>query len=65
MSFAIIPYQSSLLQTHLGQITDQPMILWAKGDTGFLLKLMIGFVGIRRPSEYAQLHTRRITRELA
>ena len=64
MGFAIIPCQSSLLQTHLGQITDPPMILWAKGNTGLLLKPMIGIVGTRRPSEYAHLHTRRITREL-
>jgi DNA processing protein len=65
MGFVIIPYQSSLLQTHLGQITDPPIILWAKGDTGLLLKPMIAVVGTRRPSAYAQLHTRRITRDLA
>ena len=65
MGFAIIPYQSSLLQTHLEQITDPPIILWAKGDTGLLLKPMIAIVGTRRPSAYAQLHTRRITRDLA
>jgi DNA processing protein len=65
MGFAIIPCQSSLLQTHLGQITDPPIIFWAKGDTGILLKPMIGIVGTRQPSAYAQLHTQRITRELA
>jgi len=44
MGFTIIPYQSSLLQTHLGQITDPPIILWAKGNTGLLLKLMLSFI---------------------
>lgn len=65
MGFLLVPYHTPALQAHLGQISDPPIVLWAKGDLGLLLKPMIGIVGTRRPSSYAHRHTQRITLELA
>ena len=65
MGFGFIPYHALLLQAHLGQIIDPPIVLWAKGDQSLLDKPMVAVVGTRRPSAYALRHTQKITRELA
>ena len=65
MGFGFIPYRALLLQAHLGQIIDPPIVLWAKGDQSLLDKPMVAVVGTRRPSAYALRHTQKITRELA
>ena len=65
MGFGFIPYRALLLQAHLGQIIDPPIVLWAKGGQSLLHKPMVAVVGTRRPSAYALRHTQKITRELA
>lgn len=65
MGFGFIPYRALLLQAHLGQIIDPPIVLWAKGDQSLLHKPMVAVVGTRRPSAYALRHTQKIIRELA
>lgn len=65
MGLELIPYRALLLQAHLGQIVDPPIVLWVKGDQSLLHKPMVAVVGTRRPSAYALRHTQKITRELA
>lgn len=62
---ALIPFVSPAYPVELKDLSDPPLLLFARGDVRILSRVGIGMVGTRKPTPYGNAVAERLGRDLA